>query len=107
MKLKPCPFCGSSVSLEGGPGGEHYIVCMNTTECGCVPFYGMPSEVVKWWNRRAESVERRRTVRPKRAVQQLKADVAALIPALVEGYNHMRDEQHGIAINKLRQLSAV
>jgi len=41
------------------------------------------------------------------SLQQLKAEIAACIPSLVESYNHMRDSQFNACIEKLRQLSAV
>jgi hypothetical protein len=41
------------------------------------------------------------------SLQQLRAEIAACIPSLVESYNHMRDSQFNACIEKLRQLSAV
>jgi hypothetical protein len=61
--LKPCPFCGKEVKIQGGPeewqptfydpdsGGDPYqIIC----ECGCsVGWYYDVEDLLKSWNRRA------------------------------------------------------
>ena len=63
-KLKPCPFCGREVEIQGGPenwhptlldpdsgGDPYYIAC----ECGCnFGLYEEASEITEAWNRRAE-----------------------------------------------------
>jgi len=41
------------------------------------------------------------------AVQQLKAEIAALIPKFDESFTHGDEYMYNILVNKLRQLSAV
>ena len=56
-KLKPCPFCGSNrVQIRTDDEGiSWYIFCNN---CGAMCGYALSEdEVVKAWNRRAESEE--------------------------------------------------
>lgn len=64
-ELKPCPFCGAEVEINGGPeewaptwwdpdsGGDPYFIAC---KCGITLMVGYcePQEIEKAWNRRAE-----------------------------------------------------
>lgn len=51
VKLKPCPFCGSSdIRAEYNEVSGNYDVQCNL--CGAWPFHGRRSEVATRWNTR-------------------------------------------------------
>lgn len=57
-KLKPCPFCGREVVLDGGEDNEligepyYYVFC---GKCGCSQYGRTTKEAVaEAWNRRFE-----------------------------------------------------
>lgn len=66
-ELKPCPFCGRTVEIQGGPenwkptlydpdsGGDPYMI---NCECGCsFGWFYEADEIVNAWNRRATDGE--------------------------------------------------
>ena len=61
IKLKPCPFCGSTASIQQDITGKNYyhVVC-NDRKCKCPMVAGMPiwknteEEATEDWNRRGE-----------------------------------------------------
>ena len=59
IKLKLCPFCGSSVGIIGRPlFATPMIVCTNQHSCGAaLSFVGVENEaeVIERWNERKEN----------------------------------------------------
>ena len=59
MKLKPCPFCGSSAKLFHDTSSDYTenwswsVDCENEDDCGCVIDYQDTAEIVTIkWNKR-------------------------------------------------------
>lgn len=60
IKLKPCPFCGSSAGIQKDITGKkaYHVVC-NDRKCECLMVAGIPiwaesrEEAAKAWNRRS------------------------------------------------------
>lgn len=60
IKLKPCPFCGSTARAWTDAYGCYSIECDNE-ECGCTYGDNMAlnfKEVVKAWNKRVEDEDK-------------------------------------------------
>ena len=58
IKLKPCPFCGSTAKVWAKWRCEFYCIECDNEECGCVYGDNMQlsfEEVIEEWNKRAES----------------------------------------------------
>lgn len=57
IKLKPCPFCGSTASIWGIGGFVFYGVECDNEECGCTYGNNMQlsyEEAIEMWNKRVE-----------------------------------------------------
>ena len=57
-KLKPCPFCGSEVSLSSCDQYDSFedLYWVKCYECGAeIESYGNESDAIKAWNRRTQS----------------------------------------------------
>lgn len=64
FELKPCPFCGGSVTIGIGVVNSYFIVHVDWNESKCpirmtniIPDADTPEKAIDAWNRRASSAE--------------------------------------------------
>jgi len=56
-KLKPCPACGSKVTVEYVTGTCMYATCCEDTHCLYYIECGVESATIEWWNRQPRIAE--------------------------------------------------
>lgn len=107
LPLSRCPFCGGESKLffikEEHPF-VHRVACVGEckTAFGKSYSYSEALFACKQWNHRANTKEENSD-----NTQQLKAEIRSVVERLVNCAPISLSEEIGVAINKLRKLSAV